>query len=120
MKYTISGTTGIGGVKLTGLPVEVTCGASGSYSAQVEYGWTGTITPDKEGYTFDPATLLLGPIEKDLSKQDFKAKAVTCTISGNVGLAGVMLGGLPGRVVSGPDGAYTTEVAFKWNGPSRP
>jgi type II secretory pathway component GspD/PulD (secretin) len=120
MKYTISGTTGIGGVKLTGLPTEVTCTASGSYSVQVEYGWTGTITPDKEGYTFDPATLLLGPIEKDLSKQDFKAKAVTCTISGNVGLAGVMLGGLPGRIVSGADGGYATEVAFKWNGSVTP
>lgn len=115
MKYTISGTTGIGGVKLSGLPTEVTCGATGSYSLQVEYGWSGNVTPDKEGFTFEPATLFVAPIEKDLPKQDFRAKAVTCTVSGNIGMAGVMMQGLPGRIISGPDGAYTASVPFKFS-----
>jgi len=116
MKYTISGTTGIGSVKLTGLPAEITSGTTGSYTVTVEYGWSGTVTPDKEGYTFEPQTLFLGPVEKDLPKQDFKHKAVTSTISGNVKLAGVVMQGLPGRVISQQDGSYTVEVPFKWKG----
>ena len=120
MKYTISGTTGVGMVKLTGLPTELISGATGSYAVTVEFGWTGSITPDKEGYTFEPGTLFLGPIEKDLAKQDFKAKPVTSTISGNVGLSGVLMQGLPGRVTSGPDGAYSVDVPFKWSGTVTP
>jgi type II secretory pathway component GspD/PulD (secretin) len=114
MQYTISGTTGTGGVKLTGLPVEVTCGTTGTYSVKVDFGWTGTVTPEKEGYTFEPATLFLGPIEKDLAKQDFKSKPLTFTIAGNVQLPGVLMQNLPGRIVSGPDGAYSVEVPYKW------
>lgn len=120
MKYKISGTTGIGSVKLTGLPAEITSGTTGSYTATVEYGWTGTVTPDKEGYTFEPQSLFLGPVDKDLPKQDFKHKAVTCTISGNVGLAGVEMKGLPGRVISQQDGSYTVDVPFKWKGSATP
>lgn len=115
MKYTISGTTGVGGAKLTGLPTEMTSGSTGTYTVTVEYGWSGSITADKEGYTFDPPTLILGPIEKDLPKQDFRAKPVTSTIAGNVGMPGVLMQGLPGRVVSGADGSYTVEVPFKWS-----
>ncbi len=115
-KYKISGTTGIGGVKLTGLSEEVTSGSTGSYTATVEYGWNGTVTPEKEGYTFEPQSLFLGPVEKDLPKQDFKSKAVTSTLSGNVGLAGVEMKGLPGRIISQQDGSYTVEVPFKWDG----
>ncbi len=115
-KYKISGSTGIGGVKLTGLPEEISSGSTGSYTVTVDYGWTGTITPEKEGYTFDPQSLFVDPVEKDKAKQDFKSKAVTSTISGNVGLAGVELKGLPGRIISQQDGSYTVEVPFKWDG----
>ena len=114
MKFKVGGTTGVGGVKLTGLPVELTSGPSGTYTTTVDFGWIGTITPEKEGYIFEPASLMIGPVEKDLNKQDFKPKPVTSTIAGNVGMAGVMMQGLPGRVVSGADGSYTAEVPFKW------
>jgi type II secretory pathway component GspD/PulD (secretin) len=120
VKYTISGTTGIGGVKLTGLPTDVTSGSTGSYSATVEYGWSGTVTPEKEGYKFEPQSLALGPVEKDLPKQDFRGKAVTFTISGNVGQPGVLLQGLPGRIVSDASGIYTVEVPYKWDGTVTP
>ncbi|MBN1509364.1 MAG: type II and III secretion system protein [Sedimentisphaerales bacterium] len=120
VKYTISGTTAIGGVKLMGLPTDITSGSTGSYSATVEYGWSGTITPDKEGYVFDPQSLFLGPVEKDLPRQDFRGKAVTFTISGNVGQPGVMMQGLPGRVVSDQSGIYSVEVPYKWKGSVTP
>ena len=33
-----------------------TTNAQGEYSITVDYGWSGTITPTKEGYIFDPAS----------------------------------------------------------------
>jgi type II secretory pathway component GspD/PulD (secretin) len=120
MKYKIVGTAGVGGAKMVGLPGDVISGPTGSYTATLEYGATATIAPEKEGYTFEPATLMCGPLEKDLAKQDFKAKAMTFTISGNVELPGVVLQGLPGRVISGQDGSYTVEVGYKWTGSATP
>ncbi len=121
IKYKVSGTTGVGQVKLTGLPEEITSSSTGAYTAMVDYGWSGNVTPEREGYTFDPPSLILGPVEKDLLKQDFKHKAVTCTISGNVGLAGVEMKGLgTGRVVSQEGGAYTAEIPYKWKGTVTP
>jgi type II secretory pathway component GspD/PulD (secretin) len=119
-KYRISGTTGTGAVKLVGLPEEITSTSTGSYTATVEFGWTGTITPEKEGYTFDPQSLFLPSVEKDLPRQDFKSKAITCAISGTVGIAGVEMRGLPGRVISGQDGSYSVEVPYKWKGTVTP
>jgi type II secretory pathway component GspD/PulD (secretin) len=120
MKYKIAGTAGVGGAKMVGLPGDVVSGPTGSYTATLEYGATATIAPEKEGYTFEPATLMCGPLEKDLAKQDFKAKAMTFTISGNVELPGVELKGLPGRVISGQDGSYTVDVGYKWTGSATP
>lgn len=58
--YTISGTvratngTGLTGVTLTGLPGNPVTSANGTYSATVSSGWSGTVTPQKVGYTFTP------------------------------------------------------------------
>ena len=120
VKYKIAGTAGVGGAKMVGLPGDVVSGPTGSYTATLDYGSTVTIAPEKEGYVFEPATLMCGPLEKDLAKQDFKAKALTFAISGNVELPGVELKGLPGRVVSGQDGSYTVEVGYKWTGSATP
>ena len=52
---TISGNVGAADVILEGLPEEVVSGQDGSYSVEVPYGWAGTITPMKDGYSFSPA-----------------------------------------------------------------
>jgi hypothetical protein len=115
MRYAIQGNAGVAGAKMVGLPEEVTSGSSGLYTITVDYGWSGTITPEKEGYTFDPPMLSIDPMSKDMPKQDFKAKQVTFTISGNVGQPGVLMQGLPGRVVSKEDGSYSVEVPYRFN-----
>jgi hypothetical protein len=120
MRYTIQGTAGVAGAKLTGFPEDVTSGPSGAYSVTEEYGWSGTITPEKEGYTFEPSYLAIDPISKDMPKQDFKAKQQTFTISGTVGQPGVLMQGLPGRVVSKEDGTYSAEVPYHFSGPVTP
>ncbi|MFC1634622.1 hypothetical protein ACFL5Z_07240 [Planctomycetota bacterium] len=122
--FTISGSTGgVGGVTLkglkdaTGLPV-ITDG-SGFYSATVEYGWTGTVVPDKSGYKFSPASKPYPPVTGDLTEEHYAPTAITYTVSGKVtingaGMEGVELSGLPGSPITGPDGTYTATVPYDW------
>ena len=60
MTFTISGAVtsnsiGVPGVTLAGLPGNPVTGADGSYTATVNYGFSGTVTPTHAQYTFDPA-----------------------------------------------------------------
>ncbi|OGP91168.1 MAG: hypothetical protein A2157_02000 [Deltaproteobacteria bacterium RBG_16_47_11] len=57
--FTISGRvsykeTGLAGVTMMGLPGNPETNGSGFYTATVDYGWSGTVTPGKTGYTFIP------------------------------------------------------------------
>ena len=60
--FTISGyvrtssSTGISGVVMNGLPGNPSTDANGYYSGSVPYGWSGTVTPTKAGYSFSPAS----------------------------------------------------------------
>ncbi|TAK50902.1 MAG: hypothetical protein EPO24_16320, partial [Bacteroidetes bacterium] len=42
----------ISAVTMNGLPGNPTTDANGYYDASVDYGWSGTVTPNKAGYTF--------------------------------------------------------------------
>ena len=67
------------------------------------YGWTGTVRPHRNGYTFTPASRTYSNISASAAEQNYTAKLLTYTISGHVrdaggaGAAGVVLLGLPGR-----------------------
>ena len=54
--FTISGTIGLAGVSLQGFPgaTPPQTDENGVFSVQVAYGWSGTITPIKLGYEFQP------------------------------------------------------------------
>ena len=56
--HAISGNAGVGGFELSyndgGGVKTATAEANGDYSFNVSYGWDGTVTPYKPGYTFDP------------------------------------------------------------------
>jgi len=121
--FTISGSTGVGEVTLknlkdaTGLPV--TSDASGFYNATVEYGWTGTVVPEKPGYTFEPASKPYPPVTSNLTEEHYSPKAITYTISGKITIdgapmEGVELSGLPGNPITGADGTYTATVPWGW------
>ena len=48
--HTISGSAGVDGVTMKGLPgPPVITDLNGFYTATVDYGWKGTVTPYKEG-----------------------------------------------------------------------
>jgi len=114
--FTISGNVGLSNVLLRGLPGSPTTRADGSYSTQVEYGWTGIVAPTKEGYSFDPPSRSYTKVTEDLSNQDYVAKVLTFTISGTTGVSGVVMQGLPDDPVSDENGAYAATVLYGWTG----
>lgn len=65
--------TGVSGVVLTGFPVDTVTDSTGSYSATVKSGWTGKITPVKEGLAFAPASREYVDVTKDQAGQDYAA-----------------------------------------------
>lgn len=113
---TISGSVGVPGATMQGLPDNPASDENGVYSARVSYGWSGAVTPVKLGYRFEPPKRTYTSVEADFQDEDYKAGIVTFIISGRVGLPGVRLQGLPDSPLSNQDGSYSAKVPFRWAG----
>jgi hypothetical protein len=119
--FTISGTTGLEGVTMTGLPNNPVTDSNGYYSAVLPYGWSGTVTPTKSGYSFSPGSISYTNVTSDLPNRNFTASLiVTLTISGTTGLEGVIMNGLPGNPVTDSNGYYSAVVSYGWSGTVTP
>ncbi|WP_285725877.1 hypothetical protein [Geothrix rubra] len=123
--YTLSGNAGVGGATLTyvdGTAKTVTADASGAYSLSVPYGWSGTVTPAKAGYTFSPANATYTQVLAN-QVQSFTATAITYTLSGNAGVGGATLTYVDGTtktVTADASGAYSLTVPYGWSGTVTP
>jgi len=114
---TISGTTRMEGVQMNGLPENPITGKDGSYSVTVAYGWSDTVTPMKDGYTFTPENTSYVAVTKDMTNQNYIAKPITYTISGSTTVQAVAIKGFPGKpVVSNSSGTYSATVNYGWSG----
>ncbi|MBN1973041.1 MAG: type II and III secretion system protein [Sedimentisphaerales bacterium] len=112
-QFEISGSAGMADVKMEGLPGEVYTDSSGYYSASVDFDFSGTIKPVREGYTFKPASITHTKVRENKANQDFKPSIETYVIKGRAGRSGVKMNGLPGDpVTTGPDGAYSVTVEY--------
>lgn len=120
--YTVSGNVGVASAVLIYTDVEVkadTADASGDFSFTVSYDWSGTVTPSLAGYTFTPGNRVYSNVLSDQLNQDFTATPITYTISGNVGLADVILSytdGTDKADTSDGSGNYSFTVSYKWSG----
>ena len=76
--------TALSGVTIGGLPGSPVTNASGDYSATVSYGFSGTATPSKAGYTFSPATRTYSNVTANQTSQTYTGTRKTFTISGRV------------------------------------
>lgn len=102
-------------------------GSNGLYSQAVSYGWSGTVTPFKEGYTFEPSSRQYTAVISSKDQQDFVATAVMPVISGRVtdnggtGIPGVTLTlTTGGSTVTGANGTYSIAVDYGWSGSVTP
>jgi hypothetical protein len=119
-KYVISGTVGLAGVTMNGLPTPVVTDQNGTYSAEVEHGWSGIVTPVLNGYKFEPRMIQYPKVISPMSGQDYTPTLVTYTISGSVMLPEVKMAGFPEEVVSDASGRYTATVPWNWSGKVTP
>jgi hypothetical protein len=71
--FTISGSVGLGGVIMTGLPGNPVSDENGFFTATVSKGWTGTVEPVKKGYIFSPKSRTYRNITED-QKKFFRAE----------------------------------------------
>lgn len=117
---TISGSVGVPGVVMQGLPGNPITDISGFYIVNVEQGWSGTITPIKEGYLFKPASVSYSKVLSNIDNQNYITKIITYTISGQAGIPGVQMKGLPGNPVTDKSGNYTCNVGYGWSGIVKP
>ncbi len=117
---TISGSVGLPGVTLVGLPSQPVSDARGLYAVQVPSGWSGTVEPRKAGHEFAPPSRTYERIASDCANQDYVPRVLAFTISGNAGLGGVTMEGLPGGPIADTDGFYSAMVEYGWSGVVRP
>lgn len=122
--FVIKGSVGIDGVALQGFNDPVFSNNSGIYSVTVDYGWSGVVTPQKEGYEFAPPSKSYDPVRADATQIYRPTKSTyevsgTITIDGNP-IAGVDLDGFVGRVKTDSSGRYTFKVGHEWSGKITP
>ncbi|MGE5342813.1 MAG: Ig-like domain-containing protein [Candidatus Omnitrophota bacterium] len=121
---TISGNVGVGYATLKyndGSEKTVIADRSGNYSFAVSCNWSGTVTPELAGYTFNPVSTTYPNVTSNQTT-NYTATLLTYKISGRItingsGLSGVNLSGFPGSsVVTDSNGDYTTKVNYNWTG----
>jgi len=130
-----SGGAGVQGVTITFSGGEGTTStdSSGNYSRSVTFGWSGTATPTKAGYTFSPTSKDYTNVTSDLAGEDYTGTIFTYTISGNVstsdasiriqavaGLDGVVMNGLPGNPTTDASGNYSGTADYGFSGTVTP
>jgi uncharacterized repeat protein (TIGR02543 family) len=87
--HTISGTVregiaGLPGVTMTyDVDKTVTTGAEGTYTITVDRGWSGTVTPSKEEYSFEPPSRSYTAVDANQVEQDFTATLNMYTVTFN-------------------------------------
>lgn len=91
--YEISGRVtkngaGLNGVEMNGLPGNPTTNASGNYMVNVDSGWSGTVTPTKEGYEFTPSSRNYSNVTSDQLNQNYSAKLIKQNLTIISGIGG--------------------------------
>jgi hypothetical protein len=121
--FTLSGTVGLAGVVMTGLPSQVVTDPTGAYTAAAPYAWSGRVVPAKEGYLFEPPSREYRMVTADLRTQDFVARLQVFTISdtilaGKEPIMGVKVTAEPGgqSVITDSHGRYVIQVPYGWTG----
>ena len=97
--------------------------SSGFYMIDVDFGWSGTITPIKIGTSFEPSSLFYTQITDNYYNQNFEATQSRYIISGmikdidNKPLPKVLIRYAENETVETDDnGNYQLHIDYKWSG----
>jgi photosystem II stability/assembly factor-like uncharacterized protein len=131
VQYTLSGyvrtsdSAGIDSVLMYGLSDDPQTDTNGYYTATVDSGWSGAVTPTKAGYTFDPESTSYNGVT-DNQETNYTGTFLTFTLSGHVrntdsiGIEGVVMSGLPNDPLTDVNGFYIDTVDYGWSGTVTP
>jgi len=65
-----------------------TTNSSGYYSRNVTYGWSGTVTPTRQGYSFAPVSRSYSDVTNNQSNQNYTINAVNKLLSITINIVG--------------------------------
>jgi len=111
---------------LTGFPETTRLNAMGKFYGEVPTGWSGTISPVAEGYTFTPERIQVANLQSDLLNLVFVASpeqlVTTYVVSGIIKdpsgspINNISITGLPTEIKTAADGSYQIELPKGWTG----
>jgi len=108
--------------------------ANGYYKLLVNYGWSGMVTPQKEGYVFEPNSLPYADVNNDYNDVNYTATLTTFKIAGyvlepnlvtpisDVNVSAENGGGVwtsrygGGATIADTNGYYEVIVDYNWSG----
>jgi len=102
--------------------------ANGYYVLWVDYGWSGIVTPQKDGYAFEPNSRYYADVNEDYTGQDYTGTLLTYRITGyiknecNVPIEGVLVdaNNSGGDGTTDVNGLYEVWVDYNWSGTVTP
>jgi len=105
----IQAAAGLSGVVMDGLPGDPTpeTDASGNYTATADYGFSGTVTPTKAGYSFSPSSMVYANVTSDQPDHNYTASIIQHTLTIAIGSGG---GGTTNPVPGTSTHDYGTQV----------
>ena len=102
----------LAGVVMNGLPDNPVTDAEGFYCVSLPKGWSGTVTPAKAGFVFDPVSSSYASLQADMTAQNYAADyAVKYTVTFVAGTGGTVSGTNPQRLPGGWTTSKVTAVA---------
>ncbi len=124
IRGTIRDTNGapVPNVRIGGYPHAGTNVTGPTWIARVGQGWSGTLRPTRNGWSFQPETLEVTSISGNVTGLDFTGTQYFYSLAGRVvdpngaPIRGVTLNGLPGNPTTDENGAYTTTIGGGWSG----
>jgi hypothetical protein len=107
---------------------QTTTDTAGNFSKAVQNGWSGSVTPSKPGWSFDPASIPYENVTADQTGQDFTGTPTNFVITGVVeredtgdAIADVTITFSDGSTVTtDAAGAYSKTVIYGWSGSATP
>ena len=134
----IDGNTPVKDVLMSAGDFNTLTDANGYYELAVDYGWSGVVTPEKEGYVFEPVSNTYNNVTQSYSDANYTATLMTFKIAGFVldsgnssPISGVSV--LPkmaavhgrastaaGSAVTDASGYYEVWVDYNWSGKVTP
>ena len=104
-----------------------TTSTDGEYQLLVNHGWSGKITPMKEGHIFDSASKNYASVTADKGNQNYDASLIMYKISGMMDIECTPIVGVSMTTDNGgtsdttnDKGEYSVMVPYGWNGSVTP